>query len=160
MTRLALYPGSFDPPTRGHVDLIRRSARLADRVVVAVISNPSKQPLFSVAERLRLLAAVAGDVPNVSFDAFEGLLVAYARRIGATCLVRGLRAVGDFEYELQMALMNRHLFDQLETVFLVPTSGLHFISASLVREVARLGGDVTDLVDPPVAAALKERFAR
>jgi pantetheine-phosphate adenylyltransferase len=160
MTRLALYPGSFDPPTRGHADLIRRAARLVDQVVVAVVRNPSKQPLFSVDERLRLLRSVVGDLPNVTFDAFEGLLVDFARRIGATCLIRGLRAVGDFEYEFQMALMNRHLHDQLETVFLVPTSGLNFISASLVREVARYGGDVSGLVDPVVAAALAERFPR
>jgi pantetheine-phosphate adenylyltransferase len=160
MTRLALYPGSFDPPTNGHTDLIRRSALLADRVVVAVVNNPSKQPLFSVEERLELLRAVAGDLPNVTFDAFEGLLVDYARRLGATCLIRGLRAVGDFEYEFQMALMNRHLYDRLETVFLVPASGLNFISASLVREVARFGGDVSGLVDPTVAAALRKRFAR
>jgi pantetheine-phosphate adenylyltransferase len=160
MTRIALYPGSFDPPTRGHEDLIRRAVRLADRVIVSVVVNPSKQPLFSVERRLELLRTVAGDLPTVTFDSFEGLLADYARRIGATFLVRGLRAVGDFESEFQMALMNRQLHADLETVFLVPTSGLNYISASLVREVARLGGDVSALVHPAVVAALRERFPR
>ena len=160
MTRIALYPGSFDPPTRGHEDLIARACELADRVVVAVATNPSKQPLFSVEERLRLLRAVAGEHPNVTFDTFEGLVAEYARKIGATFLVRGLRAVADFEYEFQMALMNRPLNDRLETVCLVPTSGLTFISASLVREVARFGGDVSSLVHPVVVTVLKEKFAK
>lgn len=160
MTRIALYPGSFDPPTRGHEDLIRRAVRLADRVIVAVVVNPSKQPLFSLERRLELLRAVAGDLPGVTFDSFEGLLADYARRVQATFLIRGLRAVGDFESEFQMALMNRQLQPELETVFLVPTSGLNYISASLVREVARLGGDVSALVHPTVGAALRERFGR
>jgi pantetheine-phosphate adenylyltransferase len=160
MTRIALYPGSFDPPTRGHEDLIRRAVRLADRVIVAVVVNPSKQPLFSPERRLELLRAVAGDLPTVTFDSFEGLLADYARRVRATFLVRGLRAVGDFESEFQMALMNRQLEPDLETVFLVPTSGLTYISASLVREVARLGGDVSALVHPAVVAALRGRLAR
>ncbi len=160
MSRIALYPGSFDPPTRGHEDLIRRAAILADELVVAVVGNPSKQPAFTTAERLDLLRATVGDLPNVRFDAFEGLLADYARRIGAQFLVRGLRAVGDFEYEYQMALMNRQLHPGLETIFLVPASGLTYVSASLVREVARFGGDVGPLVHPVVAAALARRFAR
>ncbi len=159
MKRIALYPGSFDPPTKGHEDLIRRAARLADRVVVAIAVNPSKQPLFSVAERLELLRHTVGDQPEVEFTHFEGLLADYARQIGANFLVRGLRAVGDFEYEFQMALMNRQLWSGLETVFMVPASGLTYVSASLVREVARFGGDVTALVHPAVAAALAKRFA-
>lgn len=160
MSRIALYPGSFDPPTRGHEDLIRRAAILADELVVAVVGNPSKQPAFTTAERLDLLRATVGDLPNVRFDAFEGLLADYARRIGAQFLVRGLRAVGDFEYEYQMALMNRQLHPGLETIFLVPASGLTYVSASLVREVARFGGDVGPLVHPVVAAALARRFAQ
>jgi pantetheine-phosphate adenylyltransferase len=158
MTRIALYPGSFDPPTLGHQDLVRRSLRLADRVVVAIAVNSSKQPLFSTAERLEMLRATLGDDPGLSFDSFEGLVAEYAGKIGASILVRGLRAVGDFEYEFQMALMNRQLRPGLETVFLVPGQGLSYISSSLVREVARYGGDVSALVHPSVAEALRTRF--
>jgi pantetheine-phosphate adenylyltransferase len=158
MTRIALYAGSFDPPTRGHEDLIRRSLQLADEVVVAVAVNAAKQPLFSVAERLEMLRHTVGDLARVRFDSFEGLVAEYARRIGAAVLVRGLRAVGDFEYELQMALMNRQLNPALETVFLVPAQGLSYISSSLVREVARYGGGVGELVHPAVAQALERRF--
>ncbi len=159
MTRIALYPGSFDPPTRGHEDLIRRAVSLVDKLVVAIAVNPAKQPLFSVEQRLGLLRATVGDDPRIGFDSFEGLLASYARSIGASFLVRGLRAAGDFEYELQMALMNRQLNDGLETLFMVPASGLTYISASLVREVARFGGDVSQLVHPVVADALRARFA-
>ncbi|HEU4647827.1 MAG TPA: pantetheine-phosphate adenylyltransferase [Gemmatimonadales bacterium] len=158
MTRIAIYPGSFDPPTRGHEDLIRRSLALADRVIVAVATNASKQPLFSIEERLELLRAAVGDDPRITFDTFPGLLAEYARRMGATMVVRGLRAVSDFEYEFQMALMNRQLHPALETVFLVPAVDLTYLSSSLVREVARLGGDVSTLVHPAVAAALTRRF--
>ena len=158
MTRIALYPGSFDPPTRGHEDLIRRSLSLADRVVIAVAVNPTKQPLFSPEQRLDLLRAVVGNEPRVGFDAFEGLVADYAARIGASMLVRGLRAAGDFEYEFQMALMNRQLNPGLETVFLVPARGLSYISSSLVREVARYGGNVSELVHPAVSEALRRHF--
>lgn len=158
MTRIAIYPGSFDPPTRGHEDLIRRSLALADRVIVAVATNASKQPLFSVEERLELLRTAVGGDPRITFDTFPGLLAEYAKRMGATMVVRGLRAVSDFEYEFQMALMNRQLHPALETVFLVPAVDLTYLSSSLVREVARLGGDVTALVHPAVAAALARRF--
>ena len=160
MNRTALYPGSFDPPTLGHADLIRRSLVVADRIVVAVAVNAAKQPLFGVDERIALLKAVVGDEPRITFDSFEGLVADYARRIGATILVRGLRAAGDFEYEFQMALMNRQLHGTLETVFLVPGQGLSYISSSLVREVARYGGDVSALVHPTTAAALRKQFAR
>jgi pantetheine-phosphate adenylyltransferase len=156
MTRIAIYPGSFDPPTRGHEDLIRRSLALADRVIVAVAVNVAKQPLFSVEERLDMLRKAAGDEPRVSFESFEGLLADFARRVGASVVVRGLRAVSDFEYEFQMALMNRQLHRSLETVFLVPALDLTYLSSSLVREVARFGGDVGALV----AAALARRFQR
>jgi pantetheine-phosphate adenylyltransferase len=158
MTRLAIYPGSFDPPTRGHEDLIRRSLALADRLVVAVAANSTKQPLFSVEERLDLLRQSIGGDPRISFETFDGLLAAFARQRGATVIVRGLRAVSDFEYEFQMALMNRRLHPSLETVFLVPAIDLTYLSSSLVREVARYGGELGELVHPAVATALKRRF--
>jgi pantetheine-phosphate adenylyltransferase len=158
MTRIAVYPGSFDPPTKGHEDLVRRSLSLADHLIVAVALNVVKQPLFSVEERLEMLRAAVGDDSRVSFQAFDGLLAEFAKRVGATIIVRGLRAVSDFEYEFQMALMNRQLHPSLETVFLVPAVDLTYLSSSLVREVARFGGDVTPLVHPKVAAALTQRF--
>jgi pantetheine-phosphate adenylyltransferase len=160
MTRIAIYPGSFDPPTRGHEDLIRRSLALADRVIVAVAVNPLKQPLFTVAERLAMLQGAIGDESRVSYQSFDGLLVEFARRVGATIVVRGLRAVSDFEYEFQMALMNRQLHPSLETVFLVPALELTYLSSSLVRRVARFGGDVSALVQPGVAEALARRYGR
>jgi pantetheine-phosphate adenylyltransferase len=160
MTRIAVYPGSFDPPTKGHEDLVRRSLALADRLIVAVAVNVVKQPLFPVEERLEMLRAAIGDDSRVSFQAFDGLLAEFAKRVGATIIVRGLRAVSDFEYEFQMALMNRQLHPSLETVFLVPAVDLTYLSSSLVREVARFGGDVTPLVHPGVAAALARRFGR
>jgi pantetheine-phosphate adenylyltransferase len=158
MTRIAIYPGSFDPPTRGHEDLVRRSLALADRVIVAVAINAAKQPLFSVEERLEMLRAMIGREPRVSCQAFDGLLAEFAKREGASVIVRGLRAVSDFEYEFQMALMNRQLHPSLETVFLVPAVDLTYLSSSLVREVARFGGDVSSLVHPVVAQALSRRF--
>jgi len=158
MSRLALYPGSFDPVTRGHEDLILRSLAFVDRVVVAVAVNPSKQPLFTLAERVALIRE-AIQHPAVEVQAFDGLLVEFARRVGATVLVRGLRAVSDFEYEFQMALMNRQLAPTIETVFLVPAFDLTYLSSSLVREVARFGGDVSQLVHPAVAQALRDKFA-
>jgi pantetheine-phosphate adenylyltransferase len=160
MTRIALYPGSFDPPTRGHEDLIRRSLALADRVIVAVAANSAKQPLFSVEERREMLRAAVGTEPRISVETFEGLLADFAKQAGASVVVRGLRAVSDFEYEFQMALMNRQLHPSLETVFLVPAVDLTYLSSSLVREVARYGGDVSALVHPVVAKALARRFRR
>ena len=160
MTRIAIYPGSFDPPTRGHEDLIRRSLLLSDRLIVAVAVNVSKQPLFGVEERLAMLRTAVGPDPRIEFVSFEGLLADFARRVGASVVVRGLRAVSDFEYEFQMALMNRQLHPALETVFLVPALDLTYLSSSLVREVARFGGDVSALVHPAVAEALRARFAK
>jgi pantetheine-phosphate adenylyltransferase len=160
MTRVALYPGSFDPPTRGHEDLVRRSLALADQVIVAVARNAAKQPLFSVEERLDLLRQAAGADARISIQSFDGLLAEFAKEVGASVIVRGLRAVSDFEYEFQMALMNRQLHPSLETVFLVPAVDLTYLSSSLVREVARYGGDVGDLVHPAVAAALVGKFRR
>jgi pantetheine-phosphate adenylyltransferase len=158
MTRIAVYPGSFDPPTRGHEDLVRRSLALADRLIVAVAVNAAKQPLFSVEERLEMLRAAVGDDSRVAFQSFDGLLAEFAKRAGATIIVRGLRAVSDFEYEFQMALMNRQLHPSLETVFLVPAVDLTYLSSSLVREVAKFGGDVRPLVHSAVATALTRRF--
>ncbi|MEO8138533.1 MAG: pantetheine-phosphate adenylyltransferase [Gemmatimonadota bacterium] len=160
MNRIAVYPGSFDPPTRGHTDLVHRSLALADRVIVAIARNSTKEPLFPVEERLAMLKASVGEDPRISYQSFEGLLVEFARRVGGTLIVRGLRAVSDFEYEFQMAMMNRHLMPGLETVFLVPPEDATYLSSSLVREVARYGGDVSSLVHPVVAEALRRRFAK
>ena len=159
MTRIAIYPGSFDPLTRGHEDVIRRSLALADRLIVAIATNSAKSPLFTIDERLDLLRAVVGDAPGIEFASFDGLLVDFARQVGAQLIVRGLRAVGDFEYEFQMALMNRTLHPGLETVFLVPAVDQIYVSSSLAREVARYGGDVGALVHPRVAEAMKRKFA-
>ena len=159
MSRKAVYPGSFDPITKGHEDLIHRSLGFVDHIVVAVAVNVAKQPLFTLDERVALIKAA---VPDAAVDvrSFDGLLVDFARTMGATVIVRGLRAVSDFEYEFQMALMNRNLAPQLETVFLVPAFDLTYLSSSLVREVARFGGDVSALVHPAVQQALKQKFAR
>ena len=158
MTRTAIYAGTFDPVTRGHEDLIRRSLAFVDRLLVAVAVNVAKQPLFTVDERVGFLRATIGDDQRVEVHQFHGLLVDFARERGATLFIRGLRAVSDFEYEYQMALMNRHLAPTLETVFMVPSLETTYISASLVREVARFGGKLDELVHPTVAAALKAKF--
>ena len=160
MTRVAIYAGSFDPITHGHEDIMERSLEFADRLVVAVATNVSKQPLFSVQERVDLVRATMAGQPRIEVRAFDGLLVDFARETGASLLIRGLRAVSDFEYEYQMALMNRHLSPRLETVFMVPSLDTTYISASLVREVARFGGDVSALVHPEVARALRAKFGR
>jgi pantetheine-phosphate adenylyltransferase len=157
--RIALYAGSFDPVTLGHEDLIRRVLSFADKVVVAVANNVSKQPLFTVDERIHFLQSSVGDDPRIEIISFSGLLVHFARSVNATVNVRGLRAVSDFEYEFQMALMNRHLFPELETVFMAPSLDTTYISSSMVREVARFGGDVSELVQPVVREALIKRFA-
>ncbi|HVH09132.1 MAG TPA: pantetheine-phosphate adenylyltransferase [Gemmatimonadales bacterium] len=159
MTRVAVYPGSFDPITRGHEDLIRRALEFTDRLIVAVAVNAAKQPLFTAAERLAMIRAAVTD-PRAEVRSFEGLLADFARAAGATLIVRGLRAVSDFEYEFQMALMNRNLAPGVETVFLVPAFDLTYLSSSLVREVARYGGDVSALVHPAVDRALKTKFQR
>ena len=157
--KTAIYAGSFDPITRGHDDLIRRSLEFVDRLVVAVAMNSAKQPIFTPDERVELIQASVGDDPRVEVRQFHGLLVDFARDTGASMLIRGLRAVSDFEYEFQMALMNRHLSPSLETVFMVPSLDTTYISSSLVREVARFGGDIDGLVHPSVADALRARFA-
>ena len=158
--RIAIYAGSFDPITRGHEDLVSRSLEFVDKLVVAVATNVAKQPLFTVAERVGLIRAAVNNNSRVEVRQFSGLLVDFAREVGAKVLIRGLRAVSDFEYEYQMALMNRHLSPGLETVFMVPSLDTTYISASLVREVARYGGEVADLVHPTVASALRSKFPR
>ena len=156
--RIAIYAGSFDPITRGHEDLVSRSLEFVDKLVVAVATNVSKQPLFTAGERVELIRAAVNNNARVEVRQFRGLLVDFAREVGAKVLIRGLRAVSDFEYEYQMALMNRHLSAGLETVFMVPSLDTTYISASLVREVARFGGEIGDLVHPAVAAALREKY--
>jgi pantetheine-phosphate adenylyltransferase len=157
--RTALYAGSFDPITRGHEDLMLRSLEYVDRLIVAVATNSSKHPIFTVQERVDLICAAVSNEPRIAVKSFDGLLVEFAAKEGAQLLIRGLRAVSDFEYEYQMALMNRHLSPKLETVFMVPSLDTTYISASLVREIARYGGDVSSLVHPAVAAALKARLS-
>jgi pantetheine-phosphate adenylyltransferase len=157
--RIGVYPGSFDPVTRGHEDLIRRSLAFVDRVIVAVAVNVAKQPLFTLEERVSLLRETIR-LPEVEIRSFDGLLVDFTRSVGAAVIVRGLRAVSDFEYEFQMALMNRTLAPTIETVFLVPAFDLTYLSSSLVREVARFGGDVSSLVQPVVQQALRKKFGR
>lgn len=155
---VAIYPGSFDPLTNGHLDLISRSSRLVGRLIVSVLNNDSKQPLFSVSERMEMLREVTDGLPNVEVDSFDGLLVDYATAQGATLIVRGIRAVSDYEYELQMALMNRRLRPEIETMFLLSGEAYSFISSRLVKEVVRLGGDVTGLVPASVEVRLAARF--
>jgi len=154
--RIAIYPGSFDPLTLGHDDIIRRSLRLVERVIVAVAGSAThvKEPTFSVQQRVDLMREVYAGEPRVEVVSFEGLLVDFARRTGARLIVRGLRAVSDFEYEFQMALMNRSLWPEVEVIFMAPASNYTFLSSSLVREVARLGGDVSGFVPAPVLREL------
>lgn len=156
--RSVVYPGSFDPVTNGHTDLISRAARLFDRVVVAVAQDTGKVTTFSSDQRVALVRAAVGHIDNVEVVAFSGLLVEFARTLGVRVIMRGLRAVSDFEYEFQLAGMNRRMAPDIETLFLTPAETYSYISSSLVREIARLHGDVSAFVSPPVVAALKERF--
>lgn len=156
--KIAIYAGSFDPITRGHEDLMMRSLQFVDRLIVAVARSAGKTPVFTVDERVALIKAAIADESRIEVRGFDGLLVELAQSANARLLIRGLRAVSDFEYEYQMALMNRHLAPGLETVFMVPSLDTTYISASLVREVARFGGDVSGLVHPAVAKALKAKF--
>lgn len=158
MKKTAVYPGTFDPVTNGHLDLVARGSRHFDRLVVAVLQNERKEPLFSIPERLELLREAVGRWDNVEVASFDGLLVDYARSIGATIILRGIRAVTDLEYEMQMAMMNRRLHETLETVFLVPSEVYSYVSSRLVREVASLGGSVTGLVPDNVRRALEARY--
>jgi pantetheine-phosphate adenylyltransferase len=157
--RTVIYPGSFDPLTNGHLDVIQRAARLFDRVIVAVARNESKLPLFTLEERLALVQRSVHNLANVETDTFDGLLINYVAKRGAKAVVRGLRAVSDFEFELQMALMNRRLNEQIETIFMMPKDTYTFLSSRLVKEIARLGGDVGAFVPAHVRTALKSKLA-
>jgi len=156
----AIYPGSFDPITNGHLDLIERGARLFDRLIVAILRNVGKEPLFSVEERMAMLREVVRDFPNVEVDWFDGLLVDYVARREASVILRGIRAISDYEYELQMALMNNRLSPGIETVFLMSSEAYSFISSKLVKDVFELGGKISGLVPPAVAARLAEKVSK
>jgi len=158
LKRIAVYPGTFDPVTMGHLDLASRGSAHFDRLILAILRNEDKEPLFSVAEREHLIRDAVGEFPNVDVESFDGLLVDYAREVGATVILRGIRAASDFEYEMQMAMMNRKLQPSLETVFLVPSEAYSYVSSRLVREVARLGGSPAGLVPANVETALARRF--
>jgi pantetheine-phosphate adenylyltransferase len=155
-----MYPGTFDPFTNGHHDLVRRASGIFDRVVIAIAANPGKAPLFTLEQRIDLARTVTAGLPNVDVVGYSGLTVEFARQNGLNVMMRGLRAVSDFEFEFQLATMSRHLNDQVETVFLTPTERFNFISSTLIREIASLGGDVDEFVHPAVAAALRARFGR
>lgn len=156
--RTAVYPGSFDPITNGHLDVIQRAAKLFDKVIVAVAKNESKNPFFSMTQRQELCAQAVAHLPNVTVDAFTGLLVEYVERVHGDAVVRGLRAVSDFEFEFQLALMNRKLNERVETIFMMPKDTYTFISSRLVKEIARLGGDVSSFVPKIVQEALANRL--
>jgi len=154
----AIYPGSFDPPTNGHLDLIERGSKIFDELVVAILRNPDKDPLFSLGERRRMLEALTAEFHNVRVDTFDGLTVDYAAKMKASAVLRGIRALSDYEYELQMALMNRKLQPNLETVFMMPAEQYSYLSSRLVREVAKLGGSIADLVPEMVEQRLREKL--
>lgn len=154
----AIYPGSFDPPTNGHLDLIDRGSKIFDELVVAILRNAEKTPLFSLGERRRMLEELTDSFRNVRVDTFDGLTVDYAAKVNASAVLRGIRALSDYEYELQMALMNRKLRPDLETVFMMPAEQYSYLSSRLVREVARLGGDISGLVPELVEQRLKEKL--
>jgi len=155
-----LYPGTFDPITRGHTDLVERAARIFDEVIIAVAANPKKQPLFSLQERVELAQKVTEHLPNVKVYGFSNLLAHFVKDVEANILMRGLRAVSDFEYEFQLANMNRKLAPDVESIFLTPSEKYSFISSTLVREIAALDGDITEFVHPMVSQALQERFKK
>jgi pantetheine-phosphate adenylyltransferase len=158
MKRTAIYPGSFDPLTNGHLDVVRRAARLFDHVIVAVAENESKHPLFTLDERVAQVRKAVAKLPNVQADSFGGLLVDYVAAQKAQAIVRGLRAVSDFEFEFQLALMNRKLDENIETIFMMPKDTYTFLSSRIVKEIARLGGDVRAFVPPHVGAALRQKL--
>jgi pantetheine-phosphate adenylyltransferase len=158
MSVSALYPGTFDPPTNGHIDLITRGAKLFDHLTVAILNNPGKDPLFSVAERVEMLKESTVSLENVSVATFDGLMVEFARQQGASAVLRGIRAISDYEYEFQMALMNRRLAPEIETVFLQPAGRYSFVSSRMLKEVFSFGGDVSGLVPPNVLKRLRGRI--
>ena len=158
--RTAIYPGSFDPITNGHLDVLQRAAKLFDRVIVAVAQSDPKHPLFSLEERMQMVAKAVRTMPNVEADSFQGLLVAYVEKRSAQAIVRGLRAVSDFEFEFQLALMNRRLNERVETIFMMPKDTYTFLSSRIVKEMAQLGGDVSPFVPAHVRTALAAKFTR
>jgi pantetheine-phosphate adenylyltransferase len=160
MNHIAVYPGTFDPVTNGHIDLVERSLRIFDEVIIAVAENPKKAPLFSLPERVAMFKAVASDFRNITIEGFDGLLVDYVRTKKAVAIIRGLRAVSDFEYEMQMALMNRRLDNNIETVFMMPNQEYSFITSTIVKEAASYGGDVSSLAPGVVVEKLKEKFRK
>jgi pantetheine-phosphate adenylyltransferase len=160
MSVKALYPGTFDPPTNGHVDLIQRGSKLFEHLTVAILKNPVKNPLFAVDERVEMLKEVTASLPNVSVSTFDGMMVDFARKLGASAVLRGIRAISDYEYEFQMALMNRRLAPEIETVFLQPAGRYSFISSRMLKEVFSFGGDVTGLVPPNVLKRLRSRIGK
>lgn len=160
MTVSAMYPGTFDPITLGHEDLVRRACRLFDKVVVAIAANPGKEPMFTLDERVDLAKTVLSEFDNVEVSGYDGLTVDFAKDNGLAVIVRGLRAISDFEYEFQLANMNRHLTDEVETAFLTPTETYTYISSSLVREIASMGGNISEFVSPEVREALMERTSQ
>lgn len=157
--RVAVYPGSFDPVTLGHLDMIQRAAKLYDKLIVAVLNNTSKKPLFSVEERIELLTKVTAHIPNVEVDEFSGLLIQYMQQQKASVIIRGLRAVSDYEYELQIAAANRAMNDSVETLFMLSSPNYSFLSSSIVKEIARFHGNISELVSPEVEVALKSKFS-
>jgi pantetheine-phosphate adenylyltransferase len=159
MKDTALYPGTFDPVTLGHIDIMRRAVKLFDKLVVAVADNPEKESLFSVEERVELIKNSIGDIEKATVTSFSDLTAKFARTIGAAAIIRGIRAVSDFEFEFQMALMNRKIEPDVETVYLMPTDKFSYISSSLVKDIARRGGEVSCFVPPTVLKALKKRFS-
>jgi len=160
MTVKALYPGTFDPPTNGHVDLIQRGSKLFGQLTVAILKNSAKNPLFTIEERVEMLKEVTASLPNVTVATFDGLMVEFARLQGASAVLRGIRAISDYEYEFQMALMNRRLAPEIETVFLQPAGRYSFISSRMLKEVFSFGGDVTGLVPPNVLKRLRGRITK
>ena len=160
MSNIAIYPGSFDPCTNGHLDIITRSAKLFDKLYVAVLKNSQKKPLFSVEERMELLKKATADIPNIEIISFDGLLVTIAEQVGARVIIKGLRAMSDFEYEFQMAHINKHLYDKAETVFLCADSESTYLSSSMVKQIASFGGDINAFVPAAIVDDIKKRLGQ
>lgn len=158
--KIAIYPGTFDPITLGHLDILQRASKLFDRVIITLAINSSKTPLFSKEERLDFIRDAVKNIPNVAVDSFEGMLIKFAEKMGASAVIRGLRAISDFEFEFQLALMNRKQNQEITTVFLMPNEKYTYLNSTIIREVARYGGDVSSFITPLVAEKLKERFSK